>query len=46
MKVTDIHGHQVEWQAIIFGKVYFFARDVEGVLYMLKVNPDGTLEIL
>lgn len=46
MKVTNIQGHNVHWQAMIFGKIYFFATDVEGTLYMVRVNKDGTLDIL
>jgi len=46
MKITNVQGHQVNWQAIIWGKLYLFATDVEGTLYMLKVNTDGTLDIL
>lgn len=46
MKTTDVSGHNVHWQAVIWGKVYFFATDVEGTMYMLKVNIDGSLDIL
>lgn len=46
MKTTLIQGHRVHWQAVILNKVYFFATDVEGTVYMLKVNRDGTLDIL
>lgn len=46
MKTTDVAGHNVNWQAVIWGKVYFFATDVEGTWYMLKVNIDGSLDIL
>lgn len=46
MKTTNIQGHHVHWQAMIFGKIYFFATDVEGELYMLRVDKDGSLNIL
>lgn len=46
MKTTNIQGHNVHWQAMIFEKIYFFATDVEGEVYMIKVNRDGTLDIL
>lgn len=46
MRTTDIMGHSVHWQCVLFKRVYFFATDVEGTVYMLKVNPDGTLDIL
>jgi hypothetical protein len=46
VKTTNIEGHNIHWQAIIFGKLYFFATDVEGTTYMLKVNTNGNLDIL
>ena len=46
MKTTDILGHAVHWQCVIMKRVYLFATDVEGTVYMLKVNEDGTLDIL
>lgn len=46
MKTTDIQGHKVHWQAVIWNKVYLFATDVEGTIYMIKVNEDGTIDIL
>lgn len=46
MKTQDIMGHQVHWQCVLFGKFYMFATDVEGTVYMLKVNEDGSLDII
>lgn len=46
MRTTELMGHHVHHSATIFGKVYFFAYDIEGTCYMLKVNADGTLDIL
>ena len=46
MKVRNVGGHRVYHTAILFGKMYMFAYDGEGVTYMIKVNADGTLDIL
>lgn len=46
MKTTDIENHNIHWQGIIWGKLYFFAIDPYGTTYMLKVNNEGHLEIV
>lgn len=46
MRTQDVAGHRVQWEAVLFGKRYLFAIDIEGVYYMLKVKDDGTLEVL
>jgi len=46
MRTVNVHGFRVQHQAVIFGKVYCFCIDVDGVYFMVKVNDDGTLDIL
>jgi hypothetical protein len=46
MRTVDVNGYRVQHSAVIFGKLYYFCIDVEGVYFMMKVNSDGTLDIL
>jgi hypothetical protein len=46
MKTVDVNGFRVQHQAVIFGKVYYFCIDVDGVYFMVKFNDDGTMEVL
>lgn len=46
MRTVDVNGYRVQHVAELFGKVYYFCIDVEGVYYMIRVESDGTLEIL
>lgn len=46
MRTVDVNGYRVQHSAFLFGKLYYFCIDVEGAYYMIKVQPDGTLDIL
>jgi hypothetical protein len=46
VKTVEVNGYNVQHSAFLFGKLYYFCIDVEGVYFMIKVAPDGTLEIL
>jgi hypothetical protein len=46
MRTVDVNGYRVQHSAVLFGKLYYFCIDVEGTYYMIKVQEDGTLDIL
>jgi hypothetical protein len=46
MRTVDVNGYRVQHSAMIWGKLYYFCIDVEGVYFMMRVNSDGTLDIL
>jgi hypothetical protein len=46
MKTVNVEGYRIQHSCILFGKTYLFAIDVEGTYYMIKVNDDGTFDIL
>lgn len=46
MRTADVGGFRVQHSAIIFGKLYYFCLDVNDTYFMVKVNEDGSLDVL